>query len=108
MSKKQFGRFTPLSIEYLCFLLGIVDSPQWNPDICLTNAVDQLIPNNLLLSSDCDGGISPVRYTQVQLNIDPLNGRVMITDLAQHLGNPRREITGDLIVYSNRDPRQKV
>ncbi|CAL8105273.1 unnamed protein product [Calicophoron daubneyi] len=90
---------------FRCLMLGSIDTPQWDTELCFARAVDQLIPLTILTAADCDHGISRVRYTEVQLHVSPHDG-VTIIDLQRRLFF-RRHLPNHILIYCGLEPRKK-
>ncbi|KAH8850084.1 Tensin-4 [Schistosoma japonicum] len=92
-------------ITYRCFMLGSVDTPQWNNELCFARAVDQLIPLESLTASECDHGISRVRYSDIQLHVSAHDG-ITIIDLLRRLFL-RRHLPNNVLLYCGVESRKK-
>ncbi|CAH8828431.1 unnamed protein product [Trichobilharzia szidati] len=92
-------------MTYRCFMLGSVDTPQWNNELCFSRAVDQLIPLETLTASECDHGISRVRYSDIQLHVSPHDG-ITIIDLLRRLFL-RRHLPNNVLLYCGVESRRK-
>ncbi|KER25502.1 hypothetical protein T265_14202, partial [Opisthorchis viverrini] len=99
-------RRSPLDITaFRCLMLGSVDTPQWSSELCFARAVDQLIPLTLLTASECDHGVSRVRYTEVQLHVSAHDG-ITIIDLQRRLFL-RRHLPNHVLLYCGLESRKK-
>uniref|UniRef100_A0A094ZWL7 Tensin-3 n=1 Tax=Schistosoma haematobium TaxID=6185 RepID=A0A094ZWL7_SCHHA len=92
-------------MTYRCFMLGSVDTPQWNNELCFSRAVDQLIPLETLTASECDHGISRVRYSDIQLHVSAHDG-ITIIDLLRRLFL-RRHLPNNILLYCGIETRKK-
>ncbi|CAH8489406.1 unnamed protein product [Schistosoma rodhaini] len=92
-------------MTYRCFMLGSVDTPQWNNELCFSRAVDQLIPLETLTASECDHGISRVRYSDIQLHVSAHDG-ITIIDLLRRLFL-RRHLPNNILLYCGVETRKK-
>nr|CAH8825873.1 unnamed protein product [Trichobilharzia regenti] len=92
-------------MTYRCFMLGSVDTPQWNNELCFSRAVDQLIPLETLTASECDHGISRVRYSDIQLHVSAHDG-ITIIDLLRRLFL-RRHLPNNVLLYCGVESRKK-
>ncbi|CAH8466153.1 unnamed protein product [Schistosoma turkestanicum] len=92
-------------MTYRCFMLGSVDTPQWNSELCFSKAVDQLIPLETLTASECDHGISRVRYSDIQLHVSAHDG-ITIIDLLRRLFL-RRHLPNNVLLYCGVETRKK-
>ncbi|CAH8474658.1 unnamed protein product [Heterobilharzia americana] len=92
-------------MTYRCFMLGSVDTPQWNNELCFSRAVDQLIPLETLTASECDHGISRVRYSDIQLHVSAHDG-ITIIDLLRRLFL-RRHLPNNVLLHCGVESRKK-
>ncbi|KAG5453681.1 Tensin-1, variant 4 [Clonorchis sinensis] len=92
-------------LTFRCLMLGSVDTPQWSSELCFARAVDQLIPLTLLTASECDHGVSRVRYTEVQLHVSAHDG-ITIIDLQRRLFL-RRHLPNHVLLYCGLESRKK-
>ncbi|KAF6777314.1 hypothetical protein AHF37_03142, partial [Paragonimus kellicotti] len=79
-------------VTFRCLMLGSVDTPQWNNEVCFARAVDQLIPLTQLTASECDHGLSRVRYTEVQLHVNDLQSELVRHYLIEVVNSPTRGV----------------